>query len=148
LIQIMARHWQPGQIGRMDGRPYEPVTGALPPLIVAVVDDDEAVRESLRFLLETVGFRVETFGSAAQFLQSAACAGLACLLLDQHMPRVTGLDLLRELRRRGESVRVALMTGSPSPEIARHAAELGAAAVTEKPLADEALLRFVARGGT
>lgn len=113
-----------------------------------MVDDDEAVRESLRFLLETAGFRVETFGSAAQFLQSAAHEALGCLLLDQHMPQVTGLDLLRELRRRGESLRVALMTGSPSPELTRRAKELGAVEVIEKPLTDDALLRFLTHGPT
>jgi two-component system response regulator FixJ len=64
------------------------------------------------------------------------------------MPQVTGLDLLRELRRRGQSLRVALMTGSPSPELALRAKELGAEEVIEKPLADDALLRFVARGAT
>jgi two-component system response regulator FixJ len=132
----------------MGGTPYDPVSGTFPAATVAVVDDDEAVRESLRFLLETAGFRVETFGSAAQFLQSAAHEALGCLLLDQHMPQVTGLDLLRELRRRGESLRVALMTGSPSPELTRRAKELGAVEVIEKPLTDDALLRFLTHGPT
>lgn len=132
----------------MGGSSYDPVSGTFPAATVAVVDDDEAVRESLRFLLETAGFRVETFGSAAQFLQSAAHEALGCLLLDQHMPQVTGLDLLRELRRRGETLRVALMTGSPSPELTRRAKELGAVEVIEKPLTDDALLRFLAHGPT
>jgi two-component system response regulator FixJ len=132
----------------MGGTPDDYVSGSFRTAAIAVVDDDEAVRESLRFLLETAGFRVETFASAAQFLQLAAHQTLSCLLLDQHMPQLTGLDLLRELRRRGEWLPVALMTGSPSPELARRAKELGAVEVIEKPLADDALLRFLACGPT
>jgi two-component system response regulator FixJ len=112
---------------------------------VAVVDDDEAVRDSLRFLLETAGFGVDTFESACQFLSERGKDTPDCLLLDQHMPRVTGLDLLRQLRDRGHRLPVALMTGSPSEDLARRARELGVAEILEKPLAEEALLRFLAR---
>lgn len=111
--------------------------------VVAVVDDDAAVRDSLRFLLETAGFDVATFASADQFL-AAPSGGRACLLVDQNMPQLTGLELLRRLRERGCTLAVALMTGSPSPELTRRAQELGAALVMEKPLHDDALLRFVA----
>lgn len=111
--------------------------------IVAVVDDDEAVRDSLRFLLETAGFDVHTFESACKFLAAGGQDDRLCLLLDQHMPRVTGLDLLRRLRENGRDLPVALMTGSPSPELARRALELGAAEILEKPLTEEDLLRFV-----
>ncbi len=111
--------------------------------VVAVVDDDEAVRDSLRFLLETAGFEVTVFASASQFL-AAPTDSRVCLLLDQHMPQLTGLELLRCLQEHGRQLTVALMTGSPSPELTRRARELGAQAVLEKPLNDEALLRFVA----
>lgn len=110
---------------------------------VAVVDDDEAVRDSLRFLLETAGFEVVTFDSPAAFL-SVRGGHLLCLLVDQHMPHVTGLDLLARLRERGCTLAVALMTGSPSPELTRRAQELGAVTVMEKPLQEEALMRFLA----
>lgn len=110
---------------------------------VAVVDDDDAVRDSLRFLLETAGFSVATFGSAAQFLDEAKISELACLVVDQHMPDQTGLQLVNSLRRRGTKLRVALMTGSPSPDLVRLANELGVAKVMEKPLDDDALLHFV-----
>lgn len=111
--------------------------------VVAVVDDDEAVRDSLCFLLETAGFEVVTFASADQFL-AAPSGGRTCLLVDQNMPKLTGLELLRRLRERGCGLSVALMTGSPSPELTRRAQELGAAVVMEKPLHDDVLLRFVA----
>lgn len=111
--------------------------------LVGVVDDDAAVRDSLRFLLEAAGFPVATFYSADQFLAAADADGVACLLLDQHMPQVTGLELLQRLRRAGRDLPVALMTGSPSAQLMRRALELGAVVVLEKPLTEQALFQFV-----
>ncbi len=112
-------------------------------LIVAVIDDDEAVRDSLRFLLETAGFGVDTFASACQFLAASISHPCICLLVDQHMPHLTGLDFLRRLREIGQMPRVALMTGSPSADLTRQALELGVVAVLEKPLAEETLFGFI-----
>jgi two-component system, LuxR family, response regulator FixJ len=112
---------------------------------VAVVDDDEAVRESLRFLLEIAGHSVVAYSSAGQFLNEAPIADLACLILDQHMPDQTGLQLVTRLRARGVSLPVVLITGSPSPDLLRQVRELGVAQVLEKPLDDDALLDFIAR---
>ena len=67
---------------------------------VAVVDDDHAVRDSLRFLLEVIGYTVEIFASAAEFLQ-ANVRHFACLILDHHMPNMTGLELAGRLRADG-----------------------------------------------
>lgn len=114
---------------------------------VAVVDDDQAVRDSLRFLLETIGFDVTTFTSACDFLASPSHDHPIYLLIDQHMPRLTGLDLLSRMRDRGVCGMVALMTGSPTPELSRRAFELGADVVLEKPLAAEVLLRFLGHDG-
>ena len=107
---------------------------------VAIVDDDLAVRDSLRFLLEVVGHSVETFDSAAAFL-SAKIQNLACLILDQHMPHMTGLELAEILRVDGAAIRILLITGLPSPAIFARAAELGIK-VLEKPTGDEELLDF------
>jgi len=115
--------------------------------VVAVVDDDQAVRDSLRFLLETVGFDVDTFDSACEYLAASVRGDPTCLIIDQHMPHLTGLDLLRVLRGRGLSVPVALMTGSPSAELVRMAEELGVVAVLEKPVAENVLLEFVGYQG-
>ncbi len=112
--------------------------------VVIVVDDDEAVRESLRFLLDISGYDVVTFESADDYLDNLSGQPAACLVLDQHMPHTTGLELLAVLRQRGLGLPTALITGSPSPDIVRQATALGAARVLEKPLADDALLRFVA----
>jgi len=111
---------------------------------VAVVDDDDAVRDSLQFLLETAGFDVVTFNSANQFLKEAALGNLACLVVDQHMPEQTGLQLISRLRDQGINLPVALITGSPSPDLERLARSLHVAKVFEKPLNDDVLLEFIA----
>lgn len=113
--------------------------------LVAVVDDDDAVRDSLQFLLETAGFSVAAYHSAAQFLDQAKFDNLACLVLDQHMPDQTGLQLVSDLRRQGVTLPIALITGSPSPDLLRLARQLGVMQVMEKPLNDDALLDFIAQ---
>ncbi len=113
--------------------------------LVAVVDDDDAVRDSLRFLLEIAGHSVATYGSVAQFLHEAPIGELGCILVDQHMPQQTGLQLVSLLRAQGVTIPVALITGSPSVELIRAAHELNVAKVLEKPLDDDVLLDFVAQ---
>ena len=111
--------------------------------LVAVVDDDDAVRDSLRFLLEIAGYSVASYGSAAQFLHEAPIGELVCLVVDQHMPDQTGLQLVARLRAQGVSLPVALITGSPSADLIRLARELSVARVMEKPLDDDVLLDFI-----
>jgi two-component system, LuxR family, response regulator FixJ len=111
--------------------------------VVGVVDDDDAVRDSLQFLLETAGFSVAAYNSAAQFLNEASPDDLACLVVDQHMPDLTGLQLVTRLRGLGVALPIALITGSPSPDLDRLARELGIASVMEKPLDDNVLLDFI-----
>ena len=110
---------------------------------VAVVDDDDAVRDSLRFLLEASGYDVLTFGSAGEFLSRADLSALVCMLVDQHMPQVTGLELVARVRESRPELPVALMSGSPSAELTRRAFELGVTAMLEKPLQEQGLLQFV-----
>ena len=109
---------------------------------VAIVDDDAAVRDSLRFLLETIGHSVETFASGAEFLK-ADRERLACLILDHHMPEMTGLELAERLRAEGAGIPILLVTGSRSPAIVARAAEVGINRVLEKPLIEEDLLDFI-----
>ncbi len=116
--------------------------------LVGVVDDDAAVRDSLRFLLEAANFLVVTFHSAGQFLAAPGQRRPSlALLLDRHMPEIDRASLLRQLRRE-----CALSAGradrpSPSAQLARQALELGAAVVLEKPLAEQALFNFVGNTG-
>jgi two-component system, LuxR family, response regulator FixJ len=109
---------------------------------VAIVDDDDAVRDSLQFLLEVMGYRVTTFASAAEFLD-ADQQHLACLVVDHHMPEMTGLEMAERLRADGACLPTLLVTGSPSPAIVARAFELGIARVLEKPSSDEDLLEFI-----
>jgi two-component system, LuxR family, response regulator FixJ len=118
-----------------------------PHRLVAVVDDDDAVRDSLRFLLEIAGYSVAIYGSAAQFLREAPLGELVCLVVDQHMPDQTGLQLVARLRAEGVVLPVALITGSPSADLFRQARELNVTQVMEKPLDDDALLEFIEQSG-
>ena len=117
------------------------MTKAEPP-VIGIVDDDHAVRESLRFLLEVAGHLVETFESAADFLRSET-KHLACLVLDHHMPHMTGLELAERLRADGSAIPILLITGLPSQAIVVRAAELGISRVLAKPFDEEELLSFV-----
>jgi two-component system response regulator FixJ len=112
------------------------------PGIVAIVDDDLAVLDSLKFLLEVVGYRVATYASANAFLGDGATEP-ACLIIDQHMPGMTGLELAQRLRDDGAAIPILLITGSPSPAIVMRAAQLGIVNVLEKPPEEADLLNFV-----
>jgi two-component system, LuxR family, response regulator FixJ len=112
--------------------------------IIAVVDDDDAVRESLQFLLETAGYDVHGYASAQAFLPEAGQYDWRYLVVDQHMPSVTGLDLVARLCRTGQGVPTLLISGSVTPDMVDRAAELGVRAVLEKPLASADLLGYVA----
>ena len=109
---------------------------------VAIVDDDPAVLDSLKFLLEVVGYKVLTYASAQAFLTDGATTP-ACMIVDQHMPGMTGLELVRQLRDAGGSIPVLLITGSSSPAIVARAAQLGVEKVLEKPPEEHDLLGFV-----
>jgi two-component system response regulator FixJ len=110
--------------------------------VVAVVDDDDAVRDSLQLLLEVVGHRTEGFASAAELLQTNL-RRVACMLLDHHMPDMTGLELAARLRADGVMIPILLITGMLSPGIAAQAGELGIAGVVEKPPSEEEVLSFI-----
>ena len=88
--------------------------------------------------------RSTTYGSAAQFLHEAPIGELACLVVDQHMPDQTGLQLVSDLRAQGVTLPIALITGSPSTDLVRLAHELDVAKVMEKPLDEDTLLDFIA----
>lgn len=111
--------------------------------IVAIVDDDDDVGDVLRGLLETVGYQVETYKSGAEFLADAQPAQLACLVIDQNMPNMTGLEMLTQLNIRGITIPTLLITGSSDPELARQALDLGVMRVLEKPMSPRELLRYI-----
>jgi CheY-like chemotaxis protein len=93
-------------------------------------------------LLEIIGHPVETFASGVEFLK-ADRQHLECLILDQHMPEMTGLELAERLRADGSSIPILLITASPSPAIATRASELSITKVLDKPPTEEDLLDFI-----
>lgn len=111
---------------------------------IHVVDDDEAVRDSLRVLLESSGLAVHTYPSAALFLE-AASGILGCVLTDVRMPDMDGLALQRRLNERGLHVPVIVMTGQGDISIAVRAMKEGAMDFLEKPFNDSDLLAAVER---
>lgn len=115
---------------------------ALP--MIHVVDDDEAVRDSLRILLESSGHAVRTYPSAALFLEGAG-ATLGCVLTDVRMPDMDGLALQRRLNERGLHLPVIVMTGQGDIAVAVRAMKAGALDFLEKPFDDDDLLAAVER---
>jgi FixJ family two-component response regulator len=109
-------------------------------LLVAVVDDDESVRESLPDLIREFGFAARTFSSAAEFLSSDTMGQTECLVLDIFMPGMTGLDLQRELMLRGQQIPIIFMTAIENETVRPQVLEQGAVECLFKPFSDTALL--------
>jgi two-component system response regulator FixJ len=111
--------------------------------LVSVVDDDESLRRSLRNLLGSVGFRVETFASAEAFLQSIHQAQTGCLVLDLRMPGMNGFDLLTHLSGRGSRIPAVILTAHGDDEARQRSLQAGAVAFLTKPFNGNALLDAV-----
>ncbi|MBN8899484.1 MAG: DNA-binding response regulator [Rhodospirillales bacterium 69-11] len=111
--------------------------------VVHVVDDDDAVRDSLAFLLESSDFTVRTYASAADFLAVAGTFRTGCVLTDVRMPGMDGLTLQKQLVARGCRLPVIVMTGHGDVPIAVQALKNGASDFLEKPFDDAALLAAV-----
>jgi FixJ family two-component response regulator len=107
---------------------------------VYVVDDDAAVRNSLRFLIESAGFRVTTFANAREFLSGYDSDVPGCLVLDVRLPGSSGLDLQQQLVAEGIGVPVIIVTGHGDVPIAVRAMRTGALDFIEKPYDDQVLL--------
>lgn len=107
---------------------------------VFVVDDDQAMRNSLKWLIESVGVPVESFASAAAFLESYYPGRSGCLLLDVRMPGMSGLELQEYLREHEISIPVIIITGHGDVPMAVRAMKGGAIDFIEKPFNDEVLL--------
>lgn len=111
---------------------------------IFVIDDDPSVRESMRALLESAGYKVKDYGSANAFLADRAPRS-GCLISDIRMPEMDGLELQEEVARRGITVPVIIMTGHGDVPLAVRAMKAGALDFLEKPFDDEALLGSVKR---
>jgi FixJ family two-component response regulator len=107
---------------------------------VFVVDDDAAVRDSLRWMIESAGLRVETFACAEDFLEAYVPGRPGCLVLDMRMPGMSGIALQKQLAARGIEIAIIFITAHASVPTAVHAMRAGAVDFITKPFSEEALL--------
>jgi two-component system, LuxR family, response regulator FixJ len=117
---------------------------AIQPFVVAVVDDDVAVCSSLKFSLELEGFAVRTYASGAEFLAAAAndLGAFSCLVIDQRMPAMSGMELIATLRAQRVQTPAILVVSHPNPALSARAAIAGVP-VVEKPLFGNALVERI-----
>jgi two-component system response regulator FixJ len=112
---------------------------------VFVVDDDDAVRDSLQLLLESAGMTVEAFASPLEFLKSSAPGRPGCLLIDVRMPEMSGIEVQENLAAANRQLPVIVMTGHADVPLAVRAMKAGAVDFIEKPFDDEVIIETVRR---
>jgi two-component system response regulator FixJ len=111
--------------------------------VVCIVDDDASLRRSLRNLLMSVGFRVETFQSAEAFLDSVHRQNTGCMVLDLRMSGMSGLELLRQLVANGSRIPVIILTAHGDEDTRQRTLQAGAVAFLTKPFQSAALVDAV-----
>lgn len=111
--------------------------------LVHVIDDDDAVRQSMAFLLRTARMDVQTYESAAAFLSALPSTNTGCIITDVRMPEISGVDLLRRLKELKLGIPVIVITGHGDVQLAVEAMKMGAVDFIEKPFDDEVLLAAV-----
>ena len=112
--------------------------------MVCVIDDDASLLRALRRLLDATGFRVETFSSAEQFLESDHRKA-DCLILDVHLGGLSGLDLQERLAKSGVNTPVVIITAHDEPSTRERAQRAGAVAYLRKPFDDDTLIDAILR---
>jgi two-component system response regulator FixJ len=110
--------------------------------LVIVVDDDAAVRNSLKFSLEIDGFAVRAYGSAEELVRAGDLGNCRCLIVDQDMPRITGLELVGVLRKQGAEIPTILISGNVTPRLRMWASGAGVPLV-EKPFVGNGLIDLI-----
>ena len=114
-----------------------------PDPVIYVIDDDDAARHSLEFLLKTAGLTVRGFDGAKAFLDVLPQIKSGCIITDVRMPEITGIDLLRKVKESGAKIPVIVITGHGDISLAVEAMKIGAVDFLEKPFDDDALLAAV-----
>lgn len=113
--------------------------------MISVIDDDAPIRAAIENLLNSLDYRVFTFGSAEAFLRSDGRADTDCVIADINMPVMTGIELLAHLRERGNDVPLICITGFPNAATVRQAMNAGAASVLTKPINGDNLVNEIKR---
>jgi FixJ family two-component response regulator len=111
--------------------------------VIYVVDDDQGVLGSLRFLLETDGFEVRTFRSGPALLDAVAELPVDCIVVDYKMPGMNGIDLASRLRERHIKAPIVMITGYPDESISERAAAVGVRHVVLKPHLEDSLMQHI-----
>ena len=114
-----------------------------PDPIIYVIDDDDAVRQSLEFLLKTAGIAVRGFDSAKAFLEVLPQVRSGCVITDVRMPEITGIELLQKVKAANPDLPVIVITGHGDVSLAVEAMKIGAVDFLEKPFDDDLLLTAV-----
>ncbi len=117
-----------------------------PQFTVCIVDDDDAVRDSLCLLLELYGMTTRSYGSPGHFLDEAG-SHADCLIFDLHMPEMTGLELAETLRARSIFTPIVIVTGRGDPVLAARMERAGIAAVLSKPVGEAELIAALNKAG-
>jgi FixJ family two-component response regulator len=115
------------------------------PQTICIIEDDESVRRALRRLVKSVGYNVEDFATAEEFLQSCGQTQPNCLILDVHLPGLSGLDLQRLLRAEGRPISFVVITAYGDEKMREQALQDGATAFLPKPFEELSLLEAVDR---
>lgn len=132
-----ARHWNGAGMAGAE----EAETAMAKPTLISIVEDDQPFRESMRKLMTALGYTVEAFPSAADFLASPLLTATACLVSDVQMPGMTGIELHRHLMDAGHAIPTILVTAYPNEVARRRALKGGVVCYLCKPVDDEHLER-------
>ena len=108
-------------------------------ILISIIDDDPPFRESMRRLMRSMGYTVDTFPSAADFLASSRLSATSCLIADVNMPHMTGLELFRHLGRVGQSIPTILVTAYPRDVDRASALDEGVLCYLRKPIDEQNL---------
>ena len=111
--------------------------------LIAIVDDDESVREATKGLMRSMGLAVETFACGEEFLRSPHLSRTACLVADVHMPGMSGLDLHRHLSARNKSIPTILITAYPNDSVRARALSAGVICYLAKPFSEDDLIKCI-----
>jgi FixJ family two-component response regulator len=106
-------------------------------VLIAIVDDEEPVRNATKSLVRSLGYQASTFGSADDFLKSEQVHDTSCLITDVQMPGLSGLDLQEHLVARGHCIPIIFMTGYPNDRVRTRAMKAGAVCFLNKPFSED-----------
>jgi FixJ family two-component response regulator len=148
LIQVSAHYSNSDEIGAIYDEVSMPVPwGRRSPKrtreLICIVDDDEAVADSLKALLEIFGFDVQSYGSGADFLADNRARRAGCLIMDQQMPGMSGLDVADHLHRANIRLPIILISGGLDTITRERAARLGVTKIVDKPFAANRLVSLI-----